>query len=1516
MKQTLQTKSLFTALLLFVFTLGATAQTTPVAFDFTVVPTAAQCEGQGVFTFVVPPGLNPAASISFAVYAGTSATGVPTIVSAPPYVVRSLAAGPYTIVGTYTVIGSSPVSVTHPGTITTTTARPVYNINAQNIHCGNDGVISVATISGAARDYTLSGTATRPTQTSPVFENLGIGFYRLVVTDVCGNIRNFEITLDQAHTLINIDPYVYPYGLPKVWELPSCNTIAVQQRIYSTGEDEIFYPIDIEYHVTDPNTGEVTTVSEPRIEAPLSPNPNDITYITTPIPFYDDVDYSYDIKITDACGNVFWKRNNIIRQNFRVSTEVIYGHCKENVNFNLQNWSGPTTVHFTSPPGFDAIANQYNPEHPVHSMADGSPIVYGDHFPEGAYTAEITSCGRTVTVNFNVDRPDPALVWNGIIDCETGRAAISGELSPTKTNFVSVTLVTAPAGYIPGPEGNDWSTGIDDQDPSKFSWTGGAGPAPAGELIPGTYIISAVDECRIPYTESVTLVLTVDGIKRLIVKNLPGCDLNVGSLSISDDPDPGALRKNISRASIVQAPDDFTLNNTLPYDLASNIAGDGIVYINNLPEGNYKFQIGSGENLECPGKIFDITVIGYEVAVDSVAYELRCNAFTVTPIREGSNNPGGFFIQRLITDTTDPNVGKWTDPRYDRNNPLNDFTYYAYDPTPVAPQTTAPQMGLNDRTGDPNQFKSNAQQLSAPFIDGNGNYVPITSPSSSISGEYRVIEQNFIYGNGHAFGEQCFKELAHFTFGGNVVLNDVIFTSTSQTTVTATLIATGFGTLSYNISSPIVTPPQLSPVFEGLDVGTTYLFTVTNECGDTENVEKLASPQTDPVIAQIGNCAGTEVILGVTPFVELYTYEWTKVGETTPVVSAVGSLVFPVFSAGNAGDYVLRVYYAPNPNLFDRTLPAFHVDPPNVLNAGLNNLNNSLCTDPNAERLNLNNYLVAHPDLGTPDEGGIFTDANGTVITDGLFDIASVTTNTVLSFFYTVTDPACPTISRANIRFNVNQSPVVTVVPIGIVCEGNPFVLEASSTTPGVTYSWTKPDGSIQAGSTIPVAGALSDAGNYTVRATSANGACESAPVITTVTVTASVTAGDNVNVPALCSNSATNIVQLDQFISPSATTGGTFTVGTNPIPGTFNGVDFDTANLVGTYDFIYSVTACGITKTATITFTINPTPNDPVISVVAPVVCENGSIELKNTDVADSYSWTKGGTVVSTVQNPVIPATIAAAGDYVLTITVNGCTATSAPVNVVVTPLPQFSLAGNTVICPTQFTTLSVVPVNFALNDANISYQWTLNGTSVSTTETARVDELGDYLVTITNANGGCPATHTITVTADPDPFSIVLGGDCVNERFIMSITNIAEIGTTQSIVWSGPGISETAGNNPTIDLTAKTTGTYSVTVTNADGCFKTQTIDVTSTSCMIPRGISPDNGDNMNDFFDLTNLGVQNLQIFNRYGLQVYEKNNYTKEWYGQSDKGDLPTGTYFYVVKTADKQVTGWVYIQRNN
>jgi gliding motility-associated-like protein len=86
-----------------------------------------------------------------------------------------------------------------------------------------------------------------------------------------------------------------------------------------------------------------------------------------------------------------------------------------------------------------------------------------------------------------------------------------------------------------------------------------------------------------------------------------------------------------------------------------------------------------------------------------------------------------------------------------------------------------------------------------------------------------------------------------------------------------------------------------------------------------------------------------------------------------------------------------------------------------------------------------------------------------------------------------------------------------------------------------------------------------------------------------------------------------------------------------------------------------------------------------------------------------------------------------------------------------------------------------------------------------------------------------------------------------------------------------------------------------------------------VVSIGCEIQKGISP-NGDDYNDFFDLSNFEVSTLKIFNRYGMLVYDKANYTNQWYGKSNDGEqLPDATYYYLIELNDgASKTGWVYI----
>ena len=190
-------------------------------------------------------------------------------------------------------------------------------------------------------------------------------------------------------------------------------------------------------------------------------------------------------------------------------------------------------------------------------------------------------------------------------------------------------------------------------------------------------------------------------------------------------------------------------------------------------------------------------------------------------------------------------------------------------------------------------------------------------------------------------------------------------------------------------------------------------------------------------------------------------------------------------------------------------------------------------------------------------------------------------------------------------------------------------------------------------------------------------------------------------------------------------------------------------------------------------------------------------------------------------------------------------------------------------------------------------------------------VFETGVYSVTV--SSDGCIAEESFEVTENTAAFDVVIENGCRDFDYMVWVENADDLDGV-SYNWTGPEGFNAVG--PEINISQLPAGTYSVEAENAEGCSVTASVDIDNTFCLIPRGISPGDADYNNEF-DLSNLNAQDLKIYNRYGLLVYEKQNYKNQWHGQSDKGDeLPTGTYYYVVTlSAGKKVTGWVYLQRN-
>ena len=120
-------------------------------------------------------------------------------------------------------------------------------------------------------------------------------------------------------------------------------------------------------------------------------------------------------------------------------------------------------------------------------------------------------------------------------------------------------------------------------------------------------------------------------------------------------------------------------------------------------------------------------------------------------------------------------------------------------------------------------------------------------------------------------------------------------------------------------------------------------------------------------------------------------------------------------------------------------------------------------------------------------------------------------------------------------------------------------------------------------------------------------------------------------------------------------------------------------------------------------------------------------------------------------------------------------------------------------------------------------------------------------------------------------------------------------------------------------LTLPVLTQGLYTAIITyNDSSCtYEVSETVIELESCIIPEGISPGVSPGQNDTFDLSSYGVTRLEIFNRNGVLVYSKDNYTNEWYGQSNSGDeLPVGTYFYtmIYENGAKKRSAWVYINK--
>ncbi len=367
-----------------------------------------------------------------------------------------------------------------------------------------------------------------------------------------------------------------------------------------------------------------------------------------------------------------------------------------------------------------------------------------------------------------------------------------------------------------------------------------------------------------------------------------------------------------------------------------------------------------------------------------------------------------------------------------------------------------------------------------------------------------------------------------------------------------------------------------------------------------------------------------------------------------------------------------------------------------------------------------------------------------------------------------------------------------------IYCNGGTTTITAHpyGGTPIYTYLWS-PGGNTNSNLT-----GLSS-GSYTVTVTDANGC----------TVTTSI----NVTPPAKLRDSIASFTNvLCHGGTGTATVGAKY--GTAPYTYSWNPGGNTMATATGLTAGIYTVTVTdhnGCTATASVTLT------QPILlsvtAVGSNVSCNGGNngtgtVTQSGGTSPYTYLWSGGGT-----NNTKTGMT---AGSYTVTVTDhNGCTATVA-ITITQPPLLTATIIITSNVTCNGYNT-GILTANPSGGTPIYTYLWSPGG---ETNATATGLSAGSYTLTVTDSHG-CTAT-TNTIITQPPLLTLTITGT----------TNVScAVGNNGTITFSSGGGTPAytylwnPGGGTSDPATGLTAGTYTVKVTDANGCIATASATIT---------------------------------------------------------------------------------------
>jgi gliding motility-associated-like protein len=428
-----------------------------------------------------------------------------------------------------------------------------------------------------------------------------------------------------------------------------------------------------------------------------------------------------------------------------------------------------------------------------------------------------------------------------------------------------------------------------------------------------------------------------------------------------------------------------------------------------------------------------------------------------------------------------------------------------------------------------------------------------------------------------------------------------------------------------------------------------------------------------------------------------------------------------------------------------------------------------------------------------------WSDANG-IIANATSNSIKIFNSGTYSVKATITGSGCFATS-ASTAIVVNPLPTALLTANGptTFCQNGSVLLSASTGT-GYTYVWYKN------GVIIPnqITGTYlaTSAGLYTVTVINSNGCPKLSNGIQI-----------NVNPLPIASVSPSNTyfcagdsVTVNAVVSPNVTY--QWLLNNTNIAGAVQSSLI--VNQVGVYNVkVTDAAGCVNTSNNAIVF-MRPLPNAVITPLGPTSVCVNGIVALlADTNSTYKYQWQFNGSNSIGDTNFVFNTTNSGNYTYKVTDTF-GCVNTSAPVNVIFSPIPIaiINAQGATSFCQGGSVLLT------GNNSPGATYQWVRNGVDIPNANlNSYVATIGgSYTLRVCNL-GCCTLSPAINVIVDAPPTAVIIPSSVQNICYGTTTTLYASIGLGYQYQWQVNGIDMFGATNNT--LTVSNAGIYTVRIT-----------------------------------------------------------------------------------------------------